>query len=149
MEQKKVFEYSLCDAWHMPIRTIMISEGDKNTVLLTGSSTRFSPESMGELIEINDTIMSEIKRIIHDSGVMKFKKVEENMDVFVLDGYIHEFCFAQDESYHTIWVCNLDTYQRYKKKYPKAAALLTLLHKLKVLLVPEGVNGEFFRLTSG
>lgn len=146
MEQKKVFEFSLCDAWNLPIRTVMISEGEKNTVLLSGTLMKDPSGSLGEMIEISDAAMTEIKRIILESGVLKIDEVEENEDVFILDGYIHEFCFAQDGDYHTIEVFNLDSYQKYKKKYPKAASLIQLLHDMKMVLQPEGINGVFFIL---
>jgi len=147
MADRKLFEYSLQDAWQMPISSVTILQ-DQNIVLYTlhedGNKKYLPPETKS--VEISNEVMEKVKNIIIESRVLEIDEVEENMDICCLDGVINEFYVSEDDKYNTVEAFNLSTYKSYIKKYPKAAKLIKLLKDLSKVLVPEGVDKRCFYL---
>ena len=147
MADRKLFEYSLQDAWHMPISCVTIL-GDQNIVIYSlpeDGAGKFQPQEP-KSVAISNEAMEKVKNIITESGVFEIDDVEENMDVLCMDGVINEFYVSGDDKYKTVEAFNLSTYKSYTKKYPKAAKLIKLLKDLSKVLVPEGVDKRCFYL---
>lgn len=149
MPDRKLFEYNLCDAWGRPLRNVTVSEGEKNMVIF---STYESPEPRVEWRDMHTTTISdeaicELKRIIKESKVQEIEEVEENKDLFILDGYIQDFYFADEISYTEVSVHNMQAYEFKPRKYPKVCTLKKLLQDMANVLVPEGVSSECFELS--
>ena len=147
MADRKLFEYSLYDAWHMPISCVTILE-DQNIAILSlprDGDERFLPQE-SKSVEISNEAMEKVRNIITESRVFEIDDVEENMDIFCLDGFINEFNVSNENKYNTVEAFNLDTYKSYTKKYHKAAKLIKLLKDLSKVLVPEGVDKRCFKL---
>ena len=147
MADRKLFEYSLQDAWKMPISSVTILQ-DQNIVLYSlpiDRAEKFSPQDP-KSVEISNEAMEKVKSIITESRVFEIDEVEENMDIFCLDGVINEFYVSNENKDNTVEAFNLSTYKSYTKKYPKSAKLIKLLKDLSKVLVPEGVDKRCFYL---
>ena len=147
MADRKLFEYNLQDAWQMPISSVTILQ-DQNIVLYSlpiDRAEKFSPQDP-KSVEISNEAMEKVKSIITESRVFEIDEVEENMDIFCLDGVINEFYVSNENKDNTVEAFNLSTYKSYIKKYPKAAKLIKLLKDLSKVLVPEGVDKRCFYL---
>ena len=147
MADMKLFEYSLQDAWHMPISCVTILQ-DQNIVIYSlpeDGARKFQPQEP-KSVAISNEAMEKVKNIITESRVFEIDDVEENMDVLCMDGVINEFYVSGDDKYKTVEAFNLSTYKSYTKKYPKAAKLIKLLKDLSKVLVPEGVDKRCFYL---
>ena len=147
MADRKLFEYSLQDAWKMPISSVTILQ-DQNIVLYSlpiDRAEKFSPQDP-KSVEISNEAMEKVKSIITESRVFEIDEVEENMDIFCLDGVINEFYVSNENKDNTVEAFNLSTYKSYTKKYPKAAKLIKLLKDLSKVLVHEGVDKRCFYL---
>ena len=147
MADRKLFEYGLYDAWHIPISSVTILR-DKNIVLCSlprDGAGKFLPQEP-KSVEISNEAMEKVKSIITESRVFEIDEVEENMDVFCLDGFINEFYVSNENKYYTVEALNLDTYKSYTKKYPMAAKLIKLLKDLSKVLIPEGVDKRCFKM---
>jgi len=90
--------------------------------------------------------MEKVKSIIVKSRVLEIDDVEENKDVKCCDGYVNAFYVSNENKYNTVKVFNLDTYESYTKKYPKAAKLIKLLKDISKVLTPESVDKRCFKL---
>ena len=147
MADRKLFEYSLQDAWHMPISCVTILQ-DQNIVIYSlpeDGAGKFQPQEL-KSVAISNEAMEKVKNIIAESRVFEIDEVEENMDIFCLDGVINEFYVSNENKDNTVEAFNLSTYKSYTKKYPKAAKLIKLLKDLSKVLVPEGVDKRCFSL---
>ena len=147
MADRKLFEYNLQDAWQMPISSVTILQ-DQNIVFYTlprDGAEKFPPQDH-KSVEISNEAMEKVKSIITESRVFEIDEVEENMDIFCLDGVINEFYVSNENKDNTVEAFNLSTYKSYTKKYPKAAKLIKLLKDLSKVLVPEGVDKRCFYL---
>ncbi len=147
MADRKLFEYSLQDAWHMPISCVTIM-GDQNIVFYSlprDGAEKFLPQEP-KSVAISNEAMEKVKNIITESRVFEIDEVEENMDILCLDGVINEFYVSNENKDNTVEAFNLSTYKSYTKKYPKAAKLIKLLKDLSKVLVPEGVDKRCFKM---
>lgn len=148
MSERKIFEYSLQDAWNRPISGVTILGDQKNTVLYSvpQDEEEIYPPPEIKSIEISNEAMNRVKSLIADSKVYEIDDVEDNRDVICLDGYVNAFYVSKEKQYNSITVFNLGTYRYDTRKYPKACKLIKLLKDLSKVLVPEGVDKRCFNL---
>lgn len=148
MSDRKIFEYSLQDAWNRPISGFTILRDQKNTVLFSvqQDDADIYPPPEIKSVEICNEAMDKVKNIITESRAFEIDDVEDNMDVFCLDGVINVFYISNENKINTVEAFNLATYKPYKQKYPKAYKLIKLLKNLSKVLVPEGVDKRCFNL---
>jgi len=146
MQNNKIFEYALYNAWHFPITCIAVFDGEHGSVTFGDYQEEnfglYHPDhSADQSIDISHEALASIKTLLSASGLRKIKELETPA---VLDGYIQEFYLNNGKNAQTIHGTNLDYCIGDPESFPKAAKVIEFLDKLADILVSEGVDEKYF-----
>lgn len=140
-----LFKYSLNDAWNFPISEFAIFDGEPGYVFYwTEGKDKFGIPMEQVCIDLDNETLGKIKNLIMNLNVTELEKLEH---VFILDGYIQEFCYVVNGRKIELSGDNINYCKEQPQLYPGAMVMIRLLQKLKDILAPLGVDNKCFSLS--
>lgn len=135
-----IFKYVLCDAWQVPIKSIIITSDKNNNTYLNDN------EKTIETITVNNKKLETIFNKYVDQ--LEKLKVEEFPFTGVMDGYINEISFKVNEKWYQYNFYNIGFYTDEEIKKDKQLILLfTFLNELYDLFIKENnIISDYFVL---
>ncbi len=137
--QKKLFEYSLTDAWHQPYSRVEVFSGDPGVV-------RFDLYDKGNPIveqelSIDGDSIKQIAQLFRSLSITDLAGPSD-----ILDGCINDFTYYNGEQRIDFQVGNIDDCRKKPELYPEAIQLIEILKQVGKILIPLGVDRKCFAL---
>lgn len=143
----KWFEYSLSDAWYIPISSVTVLKGEKNTAVfaIPEDGVQFEPiQNSLHSRELSGEVMNEIQHILSDDRLYAIDELEF---VPVFDGYKNRFYFSDGKRQIELYGSNIFYCTDDPEAYPNAAVVIEVLEKLGDILTKAGVDPACFKLS--
>ena len=143
MSDHKLFEYSLTDAWGIPLSSVTIHSEDSCRVTY-GLFERFRPniDALHSIVISGDS-MKRIKEVLSND---RLYEIDEFEYPFVLDGFMHEFYISDGKRVHRIEGDNFAYCINDRDKYPNINTYNDMLNAIASILITEGIPEACFSL---
>lgn len=127
-----LFRYTLSDAWHIPVQTIIVINKEKDNCLYCDE------DSEVKYISIEKNIIEKLFSIIDkNNGLFKIKNIEEPL---VLDGCINDLYFSNLKSNKKIVTSNLWAYVDDENAPENAKLVINVFNEISDLLNKYDIN---------
>ena len=145
MENSLLFEYTLSNAWGMPVSGFSIFGGDAPSVSfrVRGKGSRFEPPAYTS-VALDADATARIEQLLSGLDVADIEWLEH---VVVMDGYRQDFTYFSGGNEVSFSGSNIAYCKKEPDLYPNAMKMIRLLGELKALLVPLGVDRKCFSLS--
>lgn len=154
LEDKKIFEYKLSNAWLFPIVSLSVYDRKEENVKCLVWLATDAPKDLQltKKYSLEETVIKQIAKTI--SNYSKLFKIKEVEFPPCLDGFSNEFFFRSEKGIARIEASNIWCWAECSesidgKKPVKAKLVLEVFSKIKDLLVENGVDNRYLSLVWG